>query len=58
MLFGLGDYVLAGSRGIRYEVAPDGRFLLLKDETGGRGSERVIVVQHWFEELGRLVPVN
>jgi len=56
-IFGLGDYVLAGTRGTRYDVAPDGRFLLLKDETGSISSrERVILVQHWFDELRRLVP--
>jgi serine/threonine-protein kinase len=54
-LFSLADYVLAGTRGIKYDVAPDGRFLLLKDETGVSGSqERLVVVQHWFEELARL----
>jgi serine/threonine-protein kinase len=59
VLFGLGDYVLAGTRGIRYDVAPDGRFLFLKDDNGGSGSlDRVVLVQHWFEELQRLVPRN
>ena len=55
-LFSLSDYVLAGVRGIRYDVAPDGRFLLLKDETRGGPRDRIVVVQHWFEELRRLVP--
>jgi hypothetical protein len=59
VLFGLGDYILAGTRGIRYDVAPDGRFLFLKDANGGAGSlDRVVLVQHWFEELQRLVPRN
>jgi hypothetical protein len=55
-LFSLSDYVLAGVRGIRYDVAPDGRFLLLKDESRGGPRDRIVVVQHWFEELRRLVP--
>ena len=54
-LFRLGDYVLAGTRGIRYDVAPDGRFLLLKDEDGRDTRDRIVVVQNWFEELRRLV---
>jgi len=58
-LFSLSDYVLAGSRGLKYDVAPDGRFLMFKDESGVSGSqERLIVVQHWFEELRRLGRTN
>jgi Tol biopolymer transport system component len=58
-LFSLSDYVLAGSRGIKYDVAPDGRFLMLKDESGVSGAqERFVVVQHWFEEVTRLVRPN
>jgi Tol biopolymer transport system component len=56
-LFRLSGYVLAGTRGIRYDVAPDGRFLMLKDEDGRDTRDRIVVVQHWFEELGRLVPL-
>jgi serine/threonine-protein kinase len=58
VLFRLGDYVLAGTRGIRYDVAPDGRFLLMKDEDGRETRDRIVVVQHWFEELKRLVPAR
>ena len=48
-----------------YDVAPDGeRFLFTKDLVGassdaeGSASSRVIVVENWFEELKRRVPVN
>jgi hypothetical protein len=57
-LFSLGDYVFAGIRGTRYDVAPDGRFLLLKDETPGLPRDRIVVIQNWFEELTRLVPTE
>jgi hypothetical protein len=57
-LFSLGDYVLPGTRGIKYEVAPDGRFLLLKDSGGGLSQDQVVLVQHWTEELKRLAPAN
>jgi hypothetical protein len=57
-LFRLGDYVLAGTRGVRYDVAPDGRFLILKDEEGRETRNRIVVVQHWFEELKRMVPAR
>lgn len=42
-----------------YDVTKDGRFLMIKPKgTAGEGatSTNVIVVQHWFEELKRLVP--
>jgi serine/threonine-protein kinase len=54
-----GPYFLnAGNKGRTYDVSPDGqRFLMIKV---GRGSAptSIIVVQHWFEELKRLVPTN
>jgi serine/threonine-protein kinase len=57
VVFSLSDYVLPGTRGIKYEVAPDGRFLMLKD-SAGRSQDRVVLVQHWTEELKRRVPSN
>jgi serine/threonine-protein kinase len=56
-LFNLAGYVLAGQRGIRYDVGPDGRFLLLKNDTPGEVGLRrdIVLVQNWFEELKRLV---
>jgi Tol biopolymer transport system component len=44
-----------------YAVAPDGRFLMLKqsgDDGGAPTPNSLIVVQHWFEELKRRVPTN
>ena len=49
----------AGNR--PYDIAPDGRFLIIRsgqaDVPGGTASN-IILVQNWFEELKRLVPVN
>jgi hypothetical protein len=48
-----------GSRG--YDIGPDGRFLIIRrDQTDAvRGqTSSLILVQNWFEELKRLVPVN
>ena len=47
--------------GRSYDVSPDGaRFLMIKE--GGPGGTAppasLVVVQHWFEELKRLVPTN
>jgi hypothetical protein len=48
--------------GRSYDVARDGtRFLMIKDIRDAGKVERppqIIVVQHWIEELKRLVPVN
>ena len=42
-----------------YDVTPDGqRFLMLLPDARGSSSSHVVVVQNWFEELKRLVPVN
>lgn len=58
-LFNLAGYVLAGQRGVRYDVGPDGRFLLLKSVSPGEDPRRgIVLVQHWTEDLKRLVPVD
>jgi len=59
-LFNLAGYVIAGTRGTRYDVARDGRFLLLKSDSLGDSASRqdIVVVENWFEELKRLVPAK
>ena len=39
-----------------YDVAPDGRFLMIKPLT--EEGREIILVQNWFSELERLVPTN
>jgi Tol biopolymer transport system component len=39
-----------------YDVGPDGRFLMIKEEESE--AVQINVVQNWFEELKRLVPTN
>jgi hypothetical protein len=43
-----------------YDVAPDGRFLMIKDAAPDPASAptSIVVVQNWFEELKRLAPSN
>jgi hypothetical protein len=54
--------ILSARTGRTYDVSPDGqRFLLIKegggaDQTAAR--PQIIVVQHWVEELKRLVPTG
>jgi hypothetical protein len=59
-LFSLAGYVLAGTRGVKYDVGRDGRFLLLKSDSPGDSASRqdIVVVANWFEELKRLVPAK
>jgi Tol biopolymer transport system component len=44
-----------------YDLTPDGRFMMIRP-TATEGAERptssLIIVQNWFEELKRLLPVN
>jgi hypothetical protein len=41
-------------------VSPDGkRFLMIKpDVSANQPAARIVVVQHWLEELERLVPTK
>jgi hypothetical protein len=41
-----------GAAGRTYDVAPDGRFLLIKEEQAITGGVEIVFVQHWLEELG------
>lgn len=41
-----------------FDVAPDGRFLMIRPERERWQPDRVRVVVNWFEELNRLVPVE
>ena len=38
-----------------YDVARDGRFLMLKDE---ETANQIVLVQNWSQELTERVPVN
>jgi len=44
-----------------YDLGPDGRFVIIRNGSGGARDASVpnlVVVQHWTEELKRLVPVK
>ncbi len=55
-----GPYVTISSNRVRsYDVSTDGRrFLMIEQPTNQAAASQIIVVQNWFEELKRLVPVN
>jgi serine/threonine-protein kinase len=41
-----------------YDVARDGRFLMVQGEDAVNSPASIVVVQNWFEELKRLVPTE
>jgi len=41
-----------------YDVASDGRFLMIQSANPEEGDTQIIVVLNWFEELKRLVSTN
>ena len=54
-------YRAAQGRGRPWDVAADGRFLMIKDSGSGQeagGPSQINVVLNWTEELTRLVPTN
>jgi hypothetical protein len=51
----------AGAGARPYDVAPDGRFVMIRSgetDAGGAAASTLILIQNWFEELKRLVPTN
>jgi Tol biopolymer transport system component len=49
-----------GNAGPRnYDISPDGkRFVVIKDADADSTRRAIVIVENWFEELKRLVPVN
>jgi Tol biopolymer transport system component len=46
---------------LNHDVGPDGRFVTVVEGTGRGGeapADQIVIVQHWFEELKRLAPVE
>jgi serine/threonine-protein kinase len=53
--------MFVGPGGRPYDIAPDGRFLIIRSDQAEAVSgpaPQIVVVQNWFQELKRLVPVN
>ena len=55
-----GYFTIPLNPGRTYDIAADGRFLMIKDaDAGGTAAlASIIVAQHWVEELKRLVPTK
>ena len=44
-----------------YDIAPDGRFMIIgsdQRDAAASAAPQIVLMQNWFEELKRLVPVN
>ena len=51
--------VAPGNPARTYDISPDGqRFLMIKGRSATVAPAGLIVVQHWIEELKRLVPTK
>jgi eukaryotic-like serine/threonine-protein kinase len=50
------QYMQSSNTGVAYDVLPDGRFVMVR-VADLSGSREFVLVQHWLEELKRLVPV-
>jgi serine/threonine-protein kinase len=44
--------------GPSFDIAPDGRLLLLKPITSDHSTTELVLIENWFEELKRLAPAN
>ena len=54
-----GSYVTSPGAGLaNYDVSRDGRFLMLVPDDSAAGTETIVVVTNWFEELMARVPAN
>lgn len=56
VLFSTPYYVVQAGRS--YDVAGDGRFLMIKNTTPQAAAPQLVVILNWFEELKRLLPAN
>jgi serine/threonine-protein kinase len=59
LLQGAYDYGV-GPQGRAFDIAPDGRFLMLKERAGttGTSAAQIIVVQNWLEALKHRLPMK
>jgi serine/threonine-protein kinase len=48
----------SGGGGRTYDVTPDGRRFLMLKQPPARAKPELVVVLNWFEELGRLAPLD
>jgi hypothetical protein len=46
------------SQGKSYDVSPDGQRLLVVKERAERSVTKILLVENWFKELNRMVPVD
>jgi hypothetical protein len=47
-----------GDYGPAWDVAPDARFLMVKNTAPVGAGDRIVVVRNWFTELSKKVPAR
>jgi serine/threonine-protein kinase len=52
----LAEYLRSSTNGQRWDVLPDGRFLVIRGAATQTGSREIAVVQNWFEDVKGLAP--
>ena len=59
-LFSEPFWFATGANGASYDVADDGRFLMIQPTSGSGGAQtsHIVLVQNWFEDVLRLAPVD
>jgi len=55
---GLVEQYAGRGAGQRWDVFPDGQHFLMSRGADPQGAREIVLVQHWFEELKRLVPTK
>jgi hypothetical protein len=51
------EYAGSGNFGAGYDILPNGRFVMVRG-ADPIGTREIVLVQNWFEELKRMVPVK
>jgi hypothetical protein len=52
------QYVGSDNVGAGYDILPDGKHFVMLRGADSQGSREIVLVQNWFEELKRLVPLK
>ena len=52
------QYRGGGNVGSAYDILPDGKRFVMIRGADPQGTREIVLVQNWFEELKRLVPVK
>ena len=52
------NFAIQSEPGCAFDISPDGERFLVVQELVGETTTELILVQNWFQELKRLVPIE